>query len=127
MRGWSLHTHVPVGFDCESEIPEAGASVRVIAEACLPFRADAVLEFADHVWILEGKPGCRHHAIGQVLAYDFWWGEREEWKPVERRIIVTDVCSPPVRRFAEAYGVEVAEVGPVLGDQGPVGYFVAVE
>lgn len=125
--GWRLHTHVPLGFDRADTGEAIDSSLGVDPEAYLSFRADAVLEFADHVWMVEGKPRCRHHAVGQVKAYAFWWRENEGFKACERLIIVTDVCSEPVRRFAEYEGVEVVEVGEVLGLEGGAGYFVAAE
>lgn len=67
-------------------------------------RIDAVVYFPQEVWIIEVKPRLLPSALGQIMAYGYWW-ERESDQTKAHKLVV--VCER-----------DDAQLSPVFGQSG---------
>jgi len=102
-----LHTHVPVGSipaPCAGPFAERDGAM---LEALWPRRIDCVLRF-DRLWrLVEVKPVADHHALGQVLAYAFWWGRVAGFPVLDELAVVTWRCDDDCRALYGSFGIRV--------------------
>lgn len=110
-----LHTHVPVASDDVDVVDVADPRMRRLAEQLYPRRVDAVLLIKDEWWLVECKPSADHMALGQVLCYAFWWEGLPAGPDLQHVAVLTDQADEMCRRAYFAHGVELIELGPVLG------------
>ena len=104
-----VHTHVPVGGCPDLTVVGGDAAMVKMAQWSYPRRVDFVLRFGREWWLCECKPRGRVHAVGQLLAYFYWWCRDVPECPVSRLVMVTETCDADVVEFAGHLGIDVVE------------------
>lgn len=115
VRPDELHTGVPVGERRDLDLSGYDEVTRRVAAHVLPRRVDVALRFGRRWWLVECKPYARHHAIGQVLTYAYWWWRDVPDYGLGRLIIVTDRADDGIAEVAHAAGISVVELEGRLG------------
>lgn len=68
-------------------------------------RADVIVEYDDHIKILEMRHQASPNAIGRVLTYSMLWLDDPVIKKPAQIWIITNTWDPHVRRIAEQMGI----------------------
>ena len=102
-----VHTHVPVGSVPVAEPGPSSDGDRAMLEALWPRRIDCVLRFGRLWRLVEVKPVADHHALGQVLAYAFWWARVPHFPRLDELAVVTWRCDDDCRAVYGHYGIDV--------------------
>jgi|AKVG01.1.fsa_nt_gi hypothetical protein len=99
-----LRTAVPVG---EGEVRGDPQNVAERQRKALSqFKIDAVVDRPNKQEIIELKSRATHTAVGQVLAYDLYLGERADEPTNSRPVVAAFREHPDLGDFARAVGVE---------------------
>ncbi len=110
-----LHTAVPVGERRDLDLGGFDEVSRRVAAAVLPRRVDLAMRYGRRWWLVELKPYARHHAIGQLLTYAYWWYRDLPDLGLGRLVLVTDRADEGIAEVAVAAGITVVELEERLG------------
>ena len=110
-----VHSGVPVGERRDLDLDEFDLVTRKVAAAVLPRRIDLALRFGRVWWIVELKPYARHHAVGQLLAYAYWWWRDVPDLGIGRLVLVTDRADEGIAEVILATGITLVELEERLG------------
>jgi len=91
------------------ELRIKGAVIKMF-DALTKLRIDVVGETKDHIWIFEVKPRAGRSALGQLLAYA-WWYERQfkPRKPIKLAVVCEEVDTNLLPLF-DLYKIHVFKV-----------------
>lgn len=104
----TLRTAVPVGEGEVEGMPEGRFEEQ--KKALSQFKIDAVVDRPGRQEILELKSRATHTAIGQVTAYDYYLGLRNNEPTTSRRVIASFRVHPDLPEIASVAGVRLHSV-----------------
>ena len=110
-----LHTGIAVGPLPEIPVEFSTPRLKAVQVGTSSWRVDAAVRFGAKWWLIECKPDASHYALGQLLFYRWWWQQHPGYPIVERLVVLTDECDADMIPVFETYGVEVIQLGEVLG------------
>lgn len=105
-----LHTNVPVGGTVVCPPGMCFEASSAMADALYPRKIDAAVRFGPAWWLIECKPTGRVHALGQLLAYYYWWVRDCPTCTVHRLVLLCRECGEDEHQVYAASGVDVVMV-----------------
>ncbi len=73
-------------------------------------KIDAVIEFADEVWIVEVRHDANRSVIGAIMTYLPLWNADKKINKTAKGVVITDSMSPQIKAICELNNISVIVV-----------------
>lgn len=90
--------------------PTAPASMQRDWLLITQLRIDAVVYFPDRTWIVEIKPRLLVSALGQLLAYGYYWSRQFGGQYPMTLVAMVGQTDPQLQPVLESYGIRVIAI-----------------